>query len=409
MSPFFSIGWILSLAALLRLYSIFVIRSYLHPLTWEFGKIAHSLLVGGGYSYYGSPSAFMPPAYPLLLAGLLKLLGESWKVYLLLEVTEAAAGVLLVFLVYRLALMLYHDQRRARVAGLLAALYPPFIEMCNEFHSINFYMLLGVATALFLVKALQQPSRWDSLVCAAGSMGLLLLFRAEAVFLATLFAALLYRQSHCNARLARSLLFLAIAYSFLVPWTLRNYRLFHVFLPTTTASGLSLYYGHNPNATGSDRDATGYMLGSLSPAMQAELHAVPMVTEKEILIDRILWRAALTYIISHPWREVILAWDKFRIFWSFDPNNQKAAQPLFWVPSILLSVFFGLGLFIGTKPPLIELSPLLISIAFAMVTSVLLFVLPRYKIVIDPFLCIFASNALIALQTKVDARMSACT
>jgi 4-amino-4-deoxy-L-arabinose transferase-like glycosyltransferase len=375
------------------LASIFVIRSFLRPQTWEFGVIAHNLLLGKGYSYFGSPSAYMPPAYPLLLTGLFGLLGEGSATYLFLEVVQAAAGVLLIILIYRLALALYDDQALARLAAILAALYPPFIQMCNEFHSINFYIVLGVTTVLFLVKALQQPSRWDYLVYAAISMGLLLLFRAETLLLAMLLAALLFLQGQRDSRLTRSLLFLAIAYSFLAPWMFRNYRIFHKLLPTTTASGISLYTGNSRSATGSDRTATGYVLNSLPPKMQADLEAIPMVPEKEILLDRIYRREAITYIVSHPWREVALAGQKLRIFWSFDPNHEKGAQPVFWVPSIILSFFAGMGLFVGVKPPLRELSPVLVSIAFAMLTSVVFFALPRYKIVIDPFLCILASNA----------------
>lgn len=406
-SPVFGTRWILSLSAALRLASILAIRSFMHPQTWEFGEVAHSLLLGHGYSYYGSPSAYMPPAYPLLLAGLFDLLGESWAVYLFLEIVQAAAGVLLVFLVYRLALALYHDQALARLAAILAAFYPPFIQMCNEFHSINFYIVLGVTTVLLLVKALQQPSRWDYLVYAAISMGILLLFRAEALLLATLFAALIFLQSQRNSRVARSLLFVAIAYGCLGPWMLRNYRLFHELVPTTTAYGLNLYIGNNQNATGSDRSATGYVLSSLPPAMKADLEAVPMVPEKEILLHRIFRREALAYIGSHPWREVILAGQKLRMFWGFDPNHEKGSQPLFWLPSVVLSVFFGLGLFIGAKPTLRELSPVLVSIAFGMLTSVVFFVLPRYKIAIDPLLCILASNAVISLEAILGASMPA--
>jgi hypothetical protein len=141
--------------------------------------------------------------------------------------------------------------------------------------------------------------------------------------------------------------------------------------------------------------------------MKADLEAVPMAPEKEILLDRIFRREAFAYIVSHPWREVILAGQKLRIFWSFDPNHEKGRQPVFWLPSVILSVFFGLGLFIGAKPPLRELSPVLVSIAFGMLISVVLMALPRYKMAIDPFLCILASNAVIALQANLAASMPA--
>jgi hypothetical protein len=63
--------------------------------------------------------------------------------------------------------------------------------------------------------------------------------------------------------------------------------------------------------------------------MKAHLEAVPMVPEKEIRLDRIFRREAIAYIVSHPWSEVILAGQKLRIFWSFDPNHQKGGSRCF--------------------------------------------------------------------------------
>jgi hypothetical protein len=123
------------------------------------------------------------------------------------------------------------------------------------------------------------------------------------------------------------------------------------------------------------------------------LEAVPPVPDKEIRLDRIYKREALAYIVSHPWREVILGIKKLCIFWAFDPNHEKGKQPMYWVPSVLLSLTAAAGLFVGTRPPLRELGPMLTAIGFSMLLGIVFFVLPRYKIAIDPFLCVFAANA----------------
>jgi hypothetical protein len=55
---------VLSVAAILRLLSIILIRNYAHPNTWEFGEIAHNMLLGHGFAMRGDiPSAHMPPLY----------------------------------------------------------------------------------------------------------------------------------------------------------------------------------------------------------------------------------------------------------------------------------------------------------------------------------------------------------
>jgi hypothetical protein len=394
-SNFLSIGWILTLSTALRVSSIFVLRSFLHPGTWEFAEIARSVVAGHGYIYSGSPSAYMPPGYPLLLAGIFAVFGEGAASYLFLELVQAALGALLVYLVYRLALTIYSDQVTARLAALLAGLYPPFIQMCNEFHSINFYIVLGVAAVLFLVRAIQQPSRRDYVVYCAVCLGVLQMFRAETLALTLLFAMLLFWQRQ-RAFLVRPLLLWAISYSFAGPWTLRNYRLFHELIPATTSFGSNLWIGHNPKATGSDRAEIHNHVNfyTVPPAaMQAELDAVPPVQDKEVRVGRIFEREALSYLVSHPGSEIILAIKKLCMFWSFDPNHEKGRRPAYWVPSVVLSILAVTGLFVGDKrPPMRELSPVLISILYNLFMGLVFFVLPRYKIAIDPLLCVLAAN-----------------
>ncbi|MGA8531433.1 MAG: hypothetical protein WB622_17070, partial [Acidobacteriaceae bacterium] len=120
-----SIGLVLWLAGILRVASIFLLRSYRHPVAWEFGDIASRICAGFGYTIAlpgggRAPSAYMPPAYPWILAAALRLGGDRPPTWLALELIQAGLGVLLVYVIYRTSLLLA-ERRVAIVAALLVA------------------------------------------------------------------------------------------------------------------------------------------------------------------------------------------------------------------------------------------------------------------------------------------------
>ena len=390
----------MALSAILRFCSLFVFRSFLHPQTWEFGQIARSVATGHGFTYFGPylPSAYMPPAYPLILAGALSLFGENSWAYLALGIIQAVLGVLLVYFVYLLTLTLYSNQRTAQIAAICAALYPPLIEMCDEFHSISFYVVLGVGAVLFLERAVRYPDRWSYLIYSAICMGTLLLFRAEAVIFIPVYATFLLRRHH-RISVLRPIVFVLVSYLFLVPWAMRNQRLFHQFVPTTTSAGINLWIGNNPNASGSDRGDSKY----ISPELQVRLDAIPKTAEYEIQRDRFLKQAAISYMVSHPQHEIALDCKKLFMFWCFDPKHEKGRLPTYWVPSVLLSIIAVSGLFIKPRLPFKKLSVILITVSFSVVLALIFFSLPRYKIAIDPYLCILAANRVAFLLSSRNA------
>jgi hypothetical protein len=237
------IGLILWVAALLRVGSVLLLRTFLHPVTWEFGDIAATIHAGLGYTIplpHGgrAPSAYMPPGYPYLLVLLLKLGGGRPLAWLILELIQAGLGVLLVYVIYRTALLLM-DRRVATLAAILVAVYPTQVYTCNEFHSINFYIVLGAAAVFFLTRYSEQTGSWKDIVLAVFSMGLLMLFRAEAPALLCRYTVILvWRRGRKAATPAAA--FLVIARLCLAPWTLRNYVVFRRLVPVTVSAGVNL-------------------------------------------------------------------------------------------------------------------------------------------------------------------------
>ena len=92
---------VLIVAAFLRLASIPLVHNFHHPDTWEFGPIAKNIDAGLGYTVLLKnglrvPSAWEPPAYAYFLAFFYRLGGESPMTYLIIEILQAALGILLV-------------------------------------------------------------------------------------------------------------------------------------------------------------------------------------------------------------------------------------------------------------------------------------------------------------------------
>ena len=405
---------VLIVAALLRLCSILVVRSFLHPQTWEFGLLAENLVKGLGYSdlmWNGSyqPSIYMPPAYPYFLAFFYRIGGERPVTFLLVEFIQAGLGVLLVYLVYRLALILM-GKPEAIVAACLSAIYPTQVYMANEFHPINIYIVLEAATVFFLVRYLEISASWNDIIRAGLCAGILMSFRGETPALILLYAAILLFRGGLKAA-KPALVFVVIAFICLAPWTIRNYRVFGRIVPVCASGGINLWIGNNPAATGDDRYAVADIIrgdfarGDVSPNEFEQLpldvkqafRQIPINRNSQIAKDEVLKNLALDFMRIHRKQEAILSLKKLFAFFVFDPRHEKGSQPMYWLPSILLSLLGIWGAVLRGKKLMLEDLLLVASILFAVAIGMVVFVLPRYKIVVDPFIMIFAASGLCSL------------
>lgn len=390
------IGLVLWVAAVLRVVSVFLLRSYLHPVSWEFGEIATRIHAGLGYTLTlpnggRAPSAYMPPAYPYLLVLVLKC-GGGPLAWMVLELIQAGLGVVLVWVIYRTALLVA-ERRVAIAVAIMVAVFPTQIYICNEFHSVNFYILLGAGAVFYLTRYMNHPYSIRDLIYSSLCMGVLVLFRSEAVALLALYAAvLIWRLGWSQWK--RAAVFVCLALACFAPWTVRNLLVFGKFLLVSDVKGMNLWIGHNPLANGGQHyveEGAGWS-HIIPSAMEHELAAVRQDRDFEPNGDAIYERYALHFIRTHPRAEFRLISKKLFFFVFFDPTHEKGRNPMYWVPSLLLSVFAVYGAWLRGRKLLREDIFLLVSILFAVAITAAVFALPRYKIVIDPFLMIFAAN-----------------
>src|ERR1700761_5597321 len=127
--------WIVVLAVAARvLIVVHCFRSNeIIPLTqwgYENVSIALALVTGRGFSspfhFPSGPTAFMPPGYPLLIAGFMEVLGTGIVATLGLIAFQILLSVVTVVLVQR-ATSRYFDRRTGNIAALICALAEPML------------------------------------------------------------------------------------------------------------------------------------------------------------------------------------------------------------------------------------------------------------------------------------------
>jgi 4-amino-4-deoxy-L-arabinose transferase-like glycosyltransferase len=220
---------------------------------WTLGR---QLARGEPYQY-GSPEAsvFRMPGYPLLLAGLFRVVGDDPPV-VWARGLGAALGTLAVGCVYWLGRQAL-EPPTALVAAGMAAVYPGAVATSVFVLSETAFCPLMVAQIAAWVAAWQASDARRAFGWAAGAgvlAGLATLVRPSwltFVPFGIVVAMLIDRPKSRHLRLG--LVMMAGMAVTMSPWWIRNWHLIGRFVPTTLQMGASLYDGLNPRADGSSQ------------------------------------------------------------------------------------------------------------------------------------------------------------
>src|SRR6202789_1141386 len=360
------------------------------PFLFESGNIAHSLATGHGFSspfrVDTGPTAWMTPLFPLLLAGIIRLFGaytfHAWAATVLLNITCCTLACIPIYFTGRRI----GGVRLAAGAGWLWAIFPNAILLPVESMWDASISALLAATILWATLALAESQRLRDW-CAYGLLwGMALMCNAT---LAALFPFLLgwlvyrarqeWRRSVRNAAAAFTIIILCC-----VPWTVRNYRVFHQFVPLRSVLGLQLWLGNN--------DQT-------QDIFRGDLHPIYNGAEREkyISLGEIAYmqqkkQEAIAYMFSHPAREIHLVLYRAISIWSGGtpyPLVDFIGTPSLRFRTVLaFNIVAALGTLCGIIILFRERSPFAIPIAtFPLIypwAYYLTLALPRYRLPIDP-------------------------
>lgn len=274
----------------------------------DYVDIARNVADGNGFQLVeGSPTAYRPPAWPLLIAGFL-LIGVPTSMLVVIPATAMiAAAVVAAVIGVRITRSPW-----GAGAGIAVLGYP-----INVYSAVTMYPQ-AFATFLILLA-------WWMLLCVTGPtavgggrgvllrVGIGLTAAVLALSVPTLAATGLVVLGWLvwvsrGQRLRSALLAGA---GFIVPiavWVIRNALTFGAPIPLSSSTGLNLLIGNNPTATGSSGTDVDIV---------AALQAASRLGEAEA--DAYLRDAAIDWVIAHPADAAALYWSKLLNY--FSPYN----------------------------------------------------------------------------------------
>jgi 4-amino-4-deoxy-L-arabinose transferase-like glycosyltransferase len=329
-----------SIALAVRLAVIpFLYHDWTDPFVldhWAFGLVARSLATGHGFGNVFAntgPTAVLPPVYCYLLAGLFKIFGlettPSIIAALSLNSLFSALTCIPVYLLAQRAL----GPRVAKWAGWGWAFSPYGIYYGADWAWSTCLVTLELASLFFFAWRLEKSCRRGEWLLFGALCGIAAL--TEPVTLAvlpllglwTLYRRFCQRQPWKFQTIAAALAGIAV----LAPWIVRNYQVFHRFIPVRSGFGLELYIGNNGYST-------RWVNSALHPNhSDAELQEYESVGEMAYMDHKL--QQAEDYVRAHPtwyaWmtlRRVVYMWTGY---WSFSREYLKD-EPLD-PPNILVS------------------------------------------------------------------------
>ena len=381
---------------------------------YEPGNIAYSLATGEGFSspfrVQTGPTAWEAPVYPLLLSGIFRLFGTyTFPAYVAAVSFNILCSVLVCIPIYYAGNII-----AGRGVGLLAAwlwaLFPNAFVIPTDWIWDTCLSALLAATIIWATLAIADSRRARDWFAYGLLWGLTLMTNPTTLSVLPLFLGwFIFREwkkhrglAFGNVLIRRMALSVVIMAACCVPWTVRNYEVFHSFIPFRSVLGLQLWLGNNDAYKDHFPGQLHPLDNSTERARYVDIGEVAYMHEKLDLATR--------WIFSHPRREAELFGQRFAATWAGTATPWKdflSTKSLFIRIVFIANVAAALGalsgiiiLFVRRNPFAFPAAALPVIYPFAFYLSQALL---RYRHPIDPvvlLLCAVSVDAALHPRKK---------
>jgi len=349
------------------------------PDQLEYHSIAHNVLAGEGFHFRderfdGNVYAFRMPGYPLFVA----VCGGNVIVVRIVQAVIDTSTALAIYLLARTWL----QQRNALLAAALVAINPYLIYFSGLLLSETLFIAM-LAWGMFLLAGshIRRVFPFIGLLILALSVHI----RPSAILLSVVLP-LIFRRSWMQ-----SLAGAALVFAVLLPWAIRNKIVLGEWIWTTTNTGVTLYDGFHPMATGASD--------------QSFLATLPQLKDmSETARSRHLTDLARVQIASDIRHALRLTFSKVVRTWSPIPLSQQyGSRPLYVIIggayAIILFALVVWSIIASDLPKTAKLYLLAPAMYLTMVHAMSVGSL-RYRIPAEPPMAVLAAGAFNILNRK---------
>jgi len=352
--------WMVAIALFLRVGWIIAGHTYKFKSAdnnfgfgWEMGRIAAAIASGHGFSNpFGvptGPTAWEPPLYPYLIAGVFQIFGiySRGSAFVLLTINSIFSSLtsIPIFLIARRIF----SEKVAVGSAWTWILLPYVMFWCTRWVWETSLSALLIAVILWLALTLEDRDGVTPWVCfgllwgiaALNSTALLAFLPASGIW------AWYRRRKRGKPSFAGAALASVVFLACITPWLVRNYETFGKFVFLRDNFGAELRLG---NGNGAD----GTWMEYLHPTQ--DLYAMHQYQSMgELPYIQMRQRQALDYIRADYGRFAVLCLKRFIYFWAGAPRAgrtwwlEQLKNSLFLASSVLM--FWGLGRALPQRKP----------------------------------------------------------
>ena len=352
--------------------------------------------VAQGHGYRGmSPdvkdrdhlTAYRPPGPSLVYAAIYRVVGHHPTAIRIFNCALAAASCLLLLAIGRRTV----GETSAWIGAIIWAAWPQSIVLSGTLLSEQ----LALAALLWLVLAAltfaERPT-FNYALLAGIALGTNLLVHPSRLFVLPVLGLWVLVQFRRSPRtLALATIVPIIALLMLVPWIVRNERVFGAFIPFSTMGGSVLLQGNN-RIVATEPEYLGYNVWDTAIPEYADALRAP---NDELERDRVAKKLAVDWILGHQDRWVPLTIAKIRRGWTpilrpHSPLVQRIAMFVSWGPILVLFL-------LGFIPSLLRFLKaghpgwlLHMIILHLVALNVVFFGYSRYRYVVEPYCVLIA-------------------
>jgi len=401
-SPVFIVGF----AFAVRMLAMWMIRHQAPtpikanlPYGFELGRVARAIASGEGFSsplrdMDTGPTAWFTPLYPYFVAGIFKI----WGIYtetsrFIIATLNCLFAALTIIPIYAIAKRTFGEGVAIGASWiwvfLPTAIHFPIVWIWDTALTALFFMLIFWATlALRGIRTLLPWAGYGALWVVGGLINpsILSLF---PFFLGWLLWKERKESSLCIRHAAAVLLLFTIG---LVPWTVRNYRVFGKIIVLRSNFGLELWLGNNPNVID--------MLSQMSHPNDNPEEAAKYRSMGEIAYMAEKEHEGFAFIRTHPVETVNNTFHRFVDIWLSETDsvvdlwsNATLYGKALLTFNCTLSLMSLLGVLYAHRSRNLDAAPFgMVLLIFPMVFYIT-HASPRYRFPMDPIVVVLAVSS----------------